>query len=116
MTRQGIRASTWHERVAHWRSSGLSADAYAREHDIGLERLKYWARRVERGVVRPQMLAVCVSAAAVSGPLELRRPSATAKLNGLDPARRLRDTLEQLPTCRNSKIDSLLSFADSTPA
>ena len=35
---------------------------------------------------------------------------ATAKLNGLDPAAWLRDTLEKLPTCRNSHIDSLLPF------
>lgn len=39
---------------------------------------------------------------------------ATAKLNGLDPARWLADTLEKLPTCPNSKIDSLLPFATST--
>jgi hypothetical protein len=32
----------------------------------------------------------------------------TAKLNGLDPAAWLRDTLEKLPTCLNSHIDSLL--------
>jgi len=39
---------------------------------------------------------------------------ATAKLNGLDPARWLADTLEKLPACPNSKIDSLLPFANST--
>jgi transposase len=39
---------------------------------------------------------------------------ATAKLNGLDPARWLANTLEKLPTCPNSKIDSLLPFANST--
>jgi hypothetical protein len=33
---------------------------------------------------------------------------ATAKLNGLDPADWLRDTLDKLPTCLNSQIDSLL--------
>lgn len=33
---------------------------------------------------------------------------ATAKLNGLDPAAWLRNTLEKLPTCLNSQIDSLL--------
>jgi transposase len=32
----------------------------------------------------------------------------TAKLNGLDPAAWLRDTLEKLPTCLNSQVDSLL--------
>lgn len=39
---------------------------------------------------------------------------ATAKLNGLDPARWLADTLDRLPTCLNSEIDSLLPFANST--
>jgi transposase len=33
---------------------------------------------------------------------------ATAALNGLDPATWLRETLEKLPTCLNSQIDSLL--------
>ena len=32
----------------------------------------------------------------------------TAKLNGLDPAAWLRDTLEKLPACLNREIDSLL--------
>ena len=35
----------------------------------------------------------------------------TAKLNGLDPAAWLRDTLEKLPTWPNSRIDELLPFA-----
>ena len=35
----------------------------------------------------------------------------TAKLNGLDPAAWLRDTLDKLPTCFNSQIDSLLPFS-----
>lgn len=39
---------------------------------------------------------------------------ATAKLNGIDPARWLAQTLEQLPTCPNSRIDSLLPFANPT--
>ena len=39
---------------------------------------------------------------------------ATAKLNGLAPARWLADTLEKLPTCPTSRIDSLLPFANST--
>jgi transposase len=40
---------------------------------------------------------------------------AMAELNGLDPARWLANTLDKLPTCRNSKIDSL-PFANSKPA
>ena len=39
---------------------------------------------------------------------------ATAKLNGLDPARWLAIVLERLPTCPNSQIDSLLPFPDFT--
>ena len=35
----------------------------------------------------------------------------TAKLNGLDPATWLKDTLEKLPTWPNSRIDELLPFA-----
>ncbi len=35
----------------------------------------------------------------------------TAKLNGLDPAAWLRDTLDKLPTCLNSQIDSLLPLS-----
>jgi hypothetical protein len=36
---------------------------------------------------------------------------ATAKLNGLDPAAWLKDTLEKLPTWPNSRIEELLPFA-----
>jgi len=39
-----------------------------------------------------------------------------ARLNGLDPARWLANTLDKLPTCPSSKIDSLLQFADSRAA
>jgi hypothetical protein len=35
-------------------------------------------------------------------------------LNGLDPARWLADTLDRLPTCLNSEIDSLLPFGNFT--
>ncbi|MET3135307.1 hypothetical protein AAKU55_005615 [Oxalobacteraceae bacterium GrIS 1.11] len=39
---------------------------------------------------------------------------ATAKLNGLEPLRWLTNTLDALPTCPNSQIDSLLPFAKSS--
>jgi transposase len=38
----------------------------------------------------------------------------TAKLNGLDPAAWLRDTLEKLPACLNSQLDSLLPLRVET--
>ncbi|MBS4096979.1 MAG: IS66 family transposase [Sulfuricella sp.] len=38
----------------------------------------------------------------------------TAKLNGLDPAAWLRDTLQRLPTCLNNQIDSLLPLRGDT--
>jgi len=40
---------------------------------------------------------------------------ATAQLNGLDPAQWLRETLEKLPTCPNSQINSLLPFLPLRP-
>ena len=36
---------------------------------------------------------------------------ATAKLNGLEPMRWITETLEKMPTCLNSEIDSLLPLA-----
>jgi transposase len=38
----------------------------------------------------------------------------TAKLNGLDPAAWLKDTLDQLPTYLNSNIDALLPLRSSS--
>lgn len=75
MSRQRISASAWHEHVAQWRSSGLSDQAYAHEHNIGVERLKYWARRIERMASGAQLLRVRISTPAASGPLELRGTS-----------------------------------------
>lgn len=75
MTRHRIPASTWHERVAHWRGTGLSAEAYCRDHDIGVERLRYWARRVERAASSTQLLPVRISAPIPAATLELRSPS-----------------------------------------
>ncbi|MDO8886214.1 transposase domain-containing protein, partial [Candidatus Oleimmundimicrobium sp.] len=39
---------------------------------------------------------------------------ATAKLNGIEPAAWLKDTLEKLPTWPNSRIDELLPLGAST--
>jgi hypothetical protein len=49
-------------------------------------------------------------ASSLSGPLYFQY---VAKItgNGLEPLRWLTDTLEKLPTCPNSQIDSLLPFA-----
>jgi hypothetical protein len=39
---------------------------------------------------------------------------ATAKLNGLEPLRWLTETLDKLPACPNSQIDSLLPLQNSS--
>jgi hypothetical protein len=39
---------------------------------------------------------------------------ATAKLNGIEPAAWLKDTLEKLPTWPNSRIDELLPLGSLT--
>ena len=87
MTRQRIRTSIWTERVAHWHGSGLSADAYSRQNDFAVERLKYWARRVERDARGGQLLPVRVSAVATLAPIELRGPSGwSVRMDGVDAA------------------------------
>jgi hypothetical protein len=98
--------STWHERVAHWHSNGLSAEAYCCDHEFGLERLKYQACRVERAASGPQLLPVHISVPSTTAVLELRSPSGWSMR--MDPARWLADTPDRLPTCPNSKINSLL--------
>ena len=58
-------------------------------------------------------LFVCSDMARLRAPV-VRSLFATAKLNGLDPARWLADTLEKLATCLNSQIDSLLPSLSAT--
>jgi len=76
MTNSRTPATTWHERVAQWRSSGLTARAYADENNLSLERLRYWSARSRRETQVPQLLRVrVVSAGTAAAPLELRSPS-----------------------------------------
>lgn len=49
--------------MAHWRSTDLSVEAYVREYDIGMERLKYWSRRVERTASGTQLRPVRINTA-----------------------------------------------------
>lgn len=76
MASQRIPASTWRERVAQWRSSGMPAREYAEQHGFPLERLTYWARRVERESMLPQLLPVQVHVpSAAAATIEVRSPS-----------------------------------------
>lgn len=76
MAGRRIPASKWRERIAQWRSSGMSAREYAEQQGFSLERLTYWARRAEREAQGHRLLPVQVQAAAsVPGLLELRSPS-----------------------------------------
>lgn len=74
MARHRIAASTWHERVAHWRSTGLLAVACCCDHEIGVEHLKCWVRRADRAVSSPQLLLMRISAPSTAAALELRGP------------------------------------------
>jgi hypothetical protein len=41
--------STWHDRVAHWRASGLTADAFAQQKGTYEgSTLRYWSSRLRR--------------------------------------------------------------------
>jgi hypothetical protein len=76
MADQRIPASKWRERIAQWRSSGMPAQEYAAQQGFPLERLTYWARRVERESQGPKLLPVHVQVAStVAAVLELRSPS-----------------------------------------
>ncbi len=43
----------WEAEIAHYRSSGQSAEAYAAEHGLNLHTLQWWASEVERSGARP---------------------------------------------------------------
>jgi len=40
--------STWRQRVASWRASGLTADEYAAQHGLVAATLRWWASRLKR--------------------------------------------------------------------
>lgn len=48
MANQRMPAAAWRKRVAQWRASGTSVQAYADEHRLPAVRLNYWVRRVQR--------------------------------------------------------------------
>ena len=76
MVSQRIPASTWRERIAQWRCSGMPVREYAEQEGLPLERLTYWARRVERESQSSQLLPVHVQVpSTMSSVLELRSPS-----------------------------------------
>lgn len=60
MTGPRTPASIWHERVGHWRASGLTAHAYADQNNLSLERLSYWAPRIGCETRAPHLLPVQV--------------------------------------------------------
>jgi hypothetical protein len=88
MSNQRISAATWRERVEQWRGSGLPVQAYADQCGFPAERLKYWARRLQREAQAPQLMPVRIHAPVTSMGLELRSPSGwTMHIGvGADPA------------------------------
>jgi hypothetical protein len=85
---QRISASAWRDRVAQWRSSGLSAQAYAEQYSVPAERLNYWARRLAREARAAQLLPVRVQQVATAADVVLRSPSGwTMRIGaGAEPA------------------------------
>ena len=90
------------ERVAQWRVGGQSQRAFAADALRRIVRLPS-ARRT-----------ACSSERAGRRAAAIQTVLATAKRNGLDAFRWLSEPVEKLPTCPNSKIDSLLPFAQSS--
>ena len=70
------REALWRERVAQWRSSGLSQRAFAGSQGYAQRQLNYWVRRLGAGVAPSALLPVTVTAPANATPaLNLRSPS-----------------------------------------
>ena len=92
------------ERVAQWRDpvGGQSQRAFAAD---ALRRIVRFPSTRKTG---------CWSERAGRRAAEIQTVLATAKRNGLDAFRWLSEPVEKLPTCPNSKIDSLLPFAQSS--
>jgi hypothetical protein len=88
MANQRTSASTWRGRVAHWRDSGLSIQAYAEQCGLPADRLNYWARRLQREAQAVQLLPVRVQQPATGAGVELHSPSGwTLRLGaGCEPA------------------------------
>lgn len=88
MAGQRIPAAMWHERVAQWRSSGLPAPEYAKQHGLRLERFTYWARRSAREATSKLLPIRVRERATPVDALELRSPSGwTMRINSaVDPA------------------------------
>ena len=85
MASQRVPASTWRERIAQWRSSGMPAQEYAQQQGYPLERLTFWTRRIERETHGPQLLPVQVRMApAMSVGIELRSQSGWSMRVGAD--------------------------------
>lgn len=69
------REALWKERVAQWRSSGLSQRAFAEQHGYAQKQLNYWARRLGERVLQPALLPVKIAAPVVEAAgVNLRSP------------------------------------------
>jgi hypothetical protein len=88
MSNQRISAAAWRERVEQWHGSSLPVQAYADQCGLPAERLKYWARRLEREAQAPQLVPVRLQGPVTSTGLELRSPSCWTMhiAAGADPA------------------------------
>lgn len=76
MANQRMPAAAWRKRVAQWRASGTSVQAYADEHRLPAVRLNYWVRRVQREEQSGQLVQVRIQQPAMpAARLELHSPS-----------------------------------------
>jgi transposase len=67
--RQRRSSGEWHEEIARWRRSGLSARAYAAERGLSPVTLAWWSKRVGRSGISKKVEPAFV-------PLHVHSPSA----------------------------------------
>jgi hypothetical protein len=66
------RQQEWQERVAQWRTSGLSQRAFALEHGFSQKQISYWSRRFSALPPLPGFVPVRVTPAVAPAAISLR--------------------------------------------
>ncbi|HEY6722580.1 MAG TPA: hypothetical protein VI197_01075 [Polyangiaceae bacterium] len=64
--------------LSDWKRSGLSASSFAAKHELGLERMYYWQKRLQARAAEEPAARTGLVEVRVSGPTEARMSSRSA--------------------------------------
>lgn len=66
------REQLWQVRVARWRASGMSQQAFATAHELPVHQVGYWVRRLSRPLAALVPVQVAPAAPPAAGPISIR--------------------------------------------